>query len=226
MRSLWTIAVTLAGIAGIAAPAAAQAPVAVVEDVKGDVPGIEFMDYVAHGRAIELGPKGSIILGYMKSCWQETIVGGRVIVGFEQSTVYSGNVERTKVACDAGRIQLTDKEATQSAATSFRSVEVTHRSASVEPPITIYGLSPVIETKGIGKLVIRRLDRNGESREVAVRANSLVQGKFYDLAKTDTFLAPGGSYLASLGQSKAFFKIDSRAKPGSTPIIGRLVRLE
>jgi hypothetical protein len=225
MRSLLMIAVSVAGVAGIAAPAAAQAPVAVVEDVKGNVPGVEFMDYVGRGRVIELGPKDSIILGYMKSCWRETIVGGRVTVGIEQSTVQFGNVERTRVACDAGRIQLTDKEATQSAATSFRSVEVTHRT-NAAAPITIYGLSPVIETNGVGKLVIRRLDGNGASREVAVGADSLVKGKFYDLARTGTLLAPGGSYVASLGQNKAFFKIDSRAKPGPTPIIGRLVRLE
>ncbi len=178
------------------------------------------------GEVIELGPKASIVLSYMKSCWQETIVGGRVTVGFEQSAVHFGNVERTKVACDAGKIQLTDKEATQSAATSFRSVEVIHRTSNAAPPITIYGLSPMIETDGIGKLVIRRLDGNGESREVAVSAGSLMRGKFYDLAKTDIILARGGSYAASLGQSKAVFKVDPRAKPGSTPIIGRLVRLE
>jgi hypothetical protein len=225
MRNLLIIAVTVAGVTGIAAPAAAQAPVAVVEDVKGNVPGIEFMDYVGRGRVIELGPKDSIVLSYMKSCWQETIVGGRVIVGFEQSTVQFGKVERTRLACDTGKAQLTDKEATQSAATSFRSVEVTHRTNAASP-ITIYGLSPMIETNGIGKLVITRLDGNGESRELAVSASSLVQGKFYDLARADTVLAPGGSYLASLGQNKAIFKIDSRAKPGSTPIIGRLVRLE
>jgi len=35
---------------GLVASAAAQAPVAVVEDVKGKVAGVEFMDYVAPGK--------------------------------------------------------------------------------------------------------------------------------------------------------------------------------
>ena len=34
------------------------------------------MDYVSAGKIIKLGPKGQVVLGYMKSCWRETITGG------------------------------------------------------------------------------------------------------------------------------------------------------
>jgi hypothetical protein len=63
------------GLVGFTGWAAAQAPVAVVEDVQGKVTGVEFMDYVAPGKVIKLGPAGMVVLGYMKSCWRETITG-------------------------------------------------------------------------------------------------------------------------------------------------------
>jgi hypothetical protein len=37
---------------------------------------------------------------------------------------------------------------------------------------------------------------------------------------------PGGSYLARLGDQEIIFNIDPAAKPGATPVIGRLVRFE
>ena len=39
--------------------------VALVEEVKGEVTGVEFMDDVTPGKVIKLGPKGSIVLTYM-----------------------------------------------------------------------------------------------------------------------------------------------------------------
>ncbi|MFZ2160208.1 MAG: hypothetical protein WAV72_29380, partial [Bradyrhizobium sp.] len=60
--------VVLIGVIGFAGAAAAQAPVAVVEEVQGNVTGAEFMDYVAQGKVIKLGQGGSVVLGYMKSC--------------------------------------------------------------------------------------------------------------------------------------------------------------
>jgi hypothetical protein len=63
MKSMFAAVVVFAGLTG---PAAAQAPVAVVEDVQGTVTGVEFMDYVAPGEVIKLGPNGAVVLGYMK----------------------------------------------------------------------------------------------------------------------------------------------------------------
>src|SRR5437879_10238705 len=82
-----------------AASASEQSPAAVVEEVKGNPVGVEFMDYVAPGKVIRLGPQDSIVLGYMKSCWRESITGGTVTVGTEKSEVESGKVERTKTEC-------------------------------------------------------------------------------------------------------------------------------
>lgn len=221
MRTLIGAAI---GLFGLAASAAAQTPVAIVEDVQGKVDGVEFMDYVAPGKVIRLGPKATVVLGYMKSCWRETITGGVVVVGPEQSSVQAGDVQRIKLPCDAGVVQLSEREAKQSAATAFRSVDV---DPSVPPRRlpTLFGASPLVEAKAGELLVIERIDGAGE-RIVVPLKGALVQGKFYDFASTGQSLTPGGTYLATLGPKRFVFMIDARATTGPTPIVGRLLRLQ
>lgn len=215
---------TVVGFVGLAGPVAAQTPVAVVEDVRGRVTGAEFMDYVAPGRIIEIGPDGIVVLGYMKSCWRESITGaGTVIVGAEESKIQLGEVKASKVKCDSNHAHLIDQAVGESAATSYRSLE---QSGSMSPRLTLYGLSPFFETPGRGKLVVERLDVRGERYDINLAAASLVRRKFYDFAKTGTSLKPGGTYAASVGPQRTVFLIDSLAEPGPTPIIGRLVRLQ
>jgi hypothetical protein len=218
MQKIALLAPVIAGMFGLAA-AAAEGPVAVVEDVKGRVAGVEFMDYVAAGKVIKLGAKESIVLGYMSSCWRETITGGVVVVGEEQSTVYASTIERSKVDCDTGQMQLGEREAKQSAGTVFRSVPP-------RPELTVYGRSPMIEIKDPGLLIVERLDKPGQRYEVPIRRDLLLRGRFYDFAKSGKALAPSGLYVAQLGEQKVVFKVDPEAKPGSTPIVGRLVRFE
>ena len=93
------------GLIALAGAARAETPVAVVEDVYGKVTGAEFMDYVVPGQVIKLGPGGMIVLGYMKSCWRETISGvGTVIVGTEQSAVHLADFKAGKVPCDTAQM--------------------------------------------------------------------------------------------------------------------------
>jgi hypothetical protein len=224
MKSIFVAIIGFVGFTGLAsAQAQAQAPVAVVEDVQGKVTGVEFMDYVAPGKVIKLGPDGKVVLGYMKSCWRETITGiGTVIVGSEESMVHLGDVKASKVLCDSSHSHLIDKEVGESAATVVR----TMNKDSMSPQFTLYGLSPIIETTGAGKLVVERLDEKGERYDIDITAASVLRGKFYDFAKNGRTLRPGGIYAASQGSRKAVFLVDRRAEPGPTPIIGRLVRLE
>ena len=221
MKSLFAAIVVFVGFTGLAV---AQAPVAVVEDVQGKVTGAEFMDYLAPGTVIKLGPAGKVVLSYMKSCWRETITGvGTVIVGAEDSMVHLSEVKAGKVQCDSSHSQLVDRQVRESAATVFRSIG---DDVSMMPQVTLYGLSPVVETTGRGKLVVERLDVAGERYDVNLTAASVVRGKFYDFAKTKTSLKPGGTYAASLGSQKTVFRVDPGAEPGPTPIVGRLVRLK
>jgi hypothetical protein len=225
MRSILLAASAVAGFSGLTAPASAQAPVAVVEEVKGKPAGIEFMDYVTPGKVIKLGPKDTIVLGYMKSCWRETITGGTVVIGAEQSLVHLSEVERAKVDCDGANRRLTNQETHESAAAVFRNMTPAQQ-AITPPPLTIYGLSPIVEVEGGGKLVIERLDKQGERHDVTVHSKSLLHGRFYDFAQTKKALTPGGTYAASFGGHEIVFKVDPAAKPGATPVVGRLLRFE
>ena len=84
----------------------------------------------------------------------------------------------------------------------------------------------MVETNNRGPLVIERLDQPGERYELPTGGGSRSGGKFYDLAKTGTALAPDGVYIARLDPQRIVFKVDARAKPGATPMIGRLVRFD
>jgi len=224
MKISMRVFAAVVGFVGFSGPAAAQVPAAVVEEVQGKVIGAEFMDYVTPGQVIKLGPAAMVVLGYMKSCRRETITGvGTVIVGEHESMVHLGEVKAIKIRCDSSHLQLIDREATESAATSFRG---TDGKDPMSPQITLYGLSPVFETTGRGRLLVERLDAKGERYDLNLVTAPLVRHKFYDFVTPGILLKPGGTYAASLGSKRTVFLIDPRAEPGPTPIVGRLLRLE
>jgi hypothetical protein len=207
------------GLTGLTGVAHAQTPVAVVEDVQGKVSGAEVMDYVVPGQVIKLGAGGKVILGYMKSCWRETISGiGTVIVGTEQSAVHLAEFKADKVACDPSQSQHIGREVGESAAAVVRGLNA---ESPVPPPLVLHSLSPIIATSARGKLVVERLDVRGERYEI-----DLTRGKFYDFAKTRIVLKPGGEYAATLKSRQVVFRIDADADPAAGPVIGRLVPLE
>jgi hypothetical protein len=217
------VVVALFSLTALTAPAAAESPVAVVEEVQGKVTGAEFMDYVAKGKIIKLGPGASIVLGYMKSCWRETITGiGTVIVGTDESMVHLAEVKAAKAECDPSHAHATARETSDVAATVVRSMA---KDISVTPEVTLYGASPLVEAKGRGRLVIDRLDLTGERQQVELTGSQL-KGKFYDFASAKKSLTPGGTYAATFASSRIVFRIDPQAKPGATPIVGRLLRME
>ncbi|MDX3969750.1 MAG: hypothetical protein QHD01_24590 [Bradyrhizobium sp.] len=209
----------------LAAPALAQTPAAIVEDVQGKVDGIAFMDYVAPGKIIKLGPKASITLSYLKSCQRETISEGVVLVGTEQSTVQLGEVKREKVPCDSNAAKLSEREANQSAATTFRTVRSDAKNAPSKLP-TLYGVAPLVQARSGSTLVIERTDGKEPTITVPLRNETMVGGKFYDFAKAGKSLTPGGTYLAILGAKRYAFQVDASATSSPTPIVGRLLRLE
>jgi hypothetical protein len=207
------------------AVARAEPPVAVVEDVQGKVTGAEFMDYVVPGQVIKLGAGGKVVLGYMKSCWRETISGiGTVIVGSEQSAVHLAEFKTEKVACDPSQAQRIGKELGESAATVFRSLKDDPKKGP--PPLVLHGQSPIVSTPERGKLVVERLDVKGERYEVDLANAQLMRGRFYDLGKSNIALQPGGAYSITMKSKFAAFVVDPKATPGAGPVIGRLVTLQ
>jgi hypothetical protein len=222
--------ILLQGAAALILTASAQSPAAVVEEVAGSVPGVQFMDYVDPGQVIRLGAHDRIVLGYLKSCWRETITGGTVTVGAEQSEVAGGEVARGKVPCEGGKMMLSAELAGKSGAMVFRQVPKPRAVALPNPEFTLYGLSPVFELRPPGKLVVERLDQPGERHEMAVTEKELMRGAFFDCARAGVALAPGGIYRAKfVGQEahqEIVFKIDADAKAGDAPLVGRLARLQ
>ncbi len=210
-------AIALTGVAR-----AGQAPVAVVEDVQGKVTGAEFMDYVVPGQVIKLGAGGSITLGYMKSCWRETITGiGTVIVGTEESSVHLSEFKAGKVPCDAGLTEHVGKEVGDSAATVVRSLSEEHP----KPQLVLHSQSPLVAVTERGKLVVDRLDMKGEHYELNLAGTPLIHGKFYDFSKANIALKPGGAYSMKLNSKSVAFVVDADAAAGPSPVMSRLVSL-
>lgn len=214
----------LAVLVGSAVAAKAEPPAALVEDIQGKVTGAEFMDYVIPRQVIKIGPAGSIVLSYLKSCRRETISGiGTVIVGTDESKVHLSDVKDETVECDASHAHATTKETSEAAATVFRSI--TPPVASTSPQVTLYGASPIFEMKGRGPLIVERLDKAGERQQIEI-GNNRIKGRFLDFAKANRALAPGGTYAATFGSSKIVFRIDPTAKPGAAPVLGRLLQMD
>jgi hypothetical protein len=210
--------------------ASAQSPVAIVEDVKGQIVGLEVMDYLVSGRTFRLAQDETVVIGYLKSCVRETIHGGTVEIGDEQSTVEAGVVERGRIECDAQDMITTSGQPLDStgyilrdgAGSSERLPEVPRAPG---PQFILYGSSPLIELNGRGPLVIARLDTKGEYFNFEIDPDRLQRGLFLDLAVEGKSLSPGGVYGARWQKRLVVFKVDSAARPGATPMLGRLLRL-
>ena len=211
------------GLLTLASPAAADSPVAVVEDIKGKETGAEFMDYVTARSVIKIADGGSVVLSYLKSCRRETISGaGTVVVGNEESIVDQAVLKAEKTNCDSNQANATTKDTSAVAATLLRSATTTSLPA---PQLTLYGASPFVQAKGRGTLVVRRLDLAGERHQIALGGTQL-KGKFVDFAGENVALVPGGLYAASFKSSEIVFRVDAQAQPGATPIVGRLLRMQ
>lgn len=214
---------TLAMVAMLATPSHAAQPVAIVEDIDAPNTDVQFFDYVDAGMVIELGTGGTLVLGYFASCQRETITGGTVRVGADASEVENGRIERERVECDGGGVQLAAAQTGKSGVLVFRVPGKTSTASQPEPTATVYTTAPLIDlgSKGAGSaesVVLERVDRPPETHTVKIT------GRIADLAKQGIDLHPGGVYRAWLGDRSTTFKVDDYAAPGSGPIISRLVR--
>ena len=204
--------------------AAAESPVAIVEDVQGKVTGAEFMDYLTPKMVIKLGANSSIVISYLNSCRREKIDGiGTVIIGTDESLVHLASVKDEKTECDASHAHATTQETSEVAATVVRSIAKSD--IATKPQLTLYGASPLVQVTGRGTLLVERLDVPGERQQIDLDSK-LIKGKFYDFAAANKALSPGGIYSARFGSSRIVFQIDARARAGTTPIVGRLVRMD
>jgi hypothetical protein len=217
------ILIAVTALIGSTGAAVAESPVALVEELQGKVTGAEFMDYVTPGQVIKIGPGGSIVLSYLKSCRRETISGiGTVIVGSDASRIHLSDLKDETTACDASHAHATVRETSEAAATIVRSLAA---QPAPTPQVVLYGTSPIVETAGRGTLVLERLDERGERQTIEIGGNQ-IKGRFFDFAKSNRALAAGGTYVARFREAAIVFRIDPQAKPGATPVLGRLLQMD
>jgi hypothetical protein len=218
---LTAAAAVLLGPAGHGAWAQSAAPAALVEDVSAGVTGVEAFDYVPAGRQIELGGAGKLVLGYLASCVEETILGGAVTVGAEQSTVAGGAVQRKTVACAGKPMQLTAEQSGKSGGLVFRRPPSANTPGGPAPaadrPRVIPGAGPVISLPKPGRLTIARVDDKAAPIVLDLPAKPV------DLGKRGVHLAPGGTYRASYGASAIVFEVGKPSTAESSPL-ARLIR--
>ena len=123
MSRIRKMALAIAGAVMATSAASAASPVALIEDLSGNHAALEVMDYLETGQVIRLGARETLVLSYLNSCTRETITGGTVTVGTEQSEVVSGKVERTKVRCDRARASASAEHVIQASGRVFRGLK-------------------------------------------------------------------------------------------------------
>jgi len=199
--------------------AAANGPVAIIENIENAKSPLAFMDYVTKGQVIELGINGRLVMGYLASCRRETITGGTVSVGQKQSTVTKGQVLLEDVECDGGNAQLTGQQAASSAALAFRGTK--KKLGLRKADITVYGTSPVVLLKQANaEIHIERIDQ--QSSPITIQ----VTGKHIDLADRHIELVNGSLYTIRTKTGKGLtFKVDKYALQGKIAIVSRLIEL-
>jgi hypothetical protein len=207
----------LIGLAALPLAAAAQEPVAIVEDATDSTPPLQLFETLTEGREIDLGEGGRLVLGYFSSCIREQVSGGTVVVGREQSEVTGGSVTRETVPCAGGDATLADSEAAESGALVLRAPP----GGNEDGPLKVFSATPVflLPEGSSGALVIRRLDRQAPEISLPVSGNSV------DLAEAGPALRLGGRYEVRLGERAVEFEVDPRARYRGGPLIGRLVTL-
>jgi hypothetical protein len=139
--------------------------------------------------------------------------------------VQGGNVGREKIACDAGRMELTAETASKGGATAYREMPTTQPPSPLQlrPQFRLYGTSPVVMMAPGSSAVIERIDRPGERYQIVADNGPRAS---YDFADHNQSLAVGGVYRAVQGKTRVLFQIHLDAKPGKTPLLGRLIELK
>ena len=117
----------ISGLAGVAAilillgaapPALAQtdehpAAVVIIETFDDGSIRDPAFKILKQGAVLKLGAGGTAVIVYLQSCIQETIKGGVVTIGLEQSEIRGGIITREGGDCDASKRNLTHPEAWQ-----------------------------------------------------------------------------------------------------------------
>jgi hypothetical protein len=196
---------------GLSSHVLAGEPVAIVEEAPAHT-GVTFMDYLDAGHAFDLGPGETLVIDYLKSCLRETIVGGKVVVGFEQSAVKGGSISRDEFDCSGRGMRLSPDQSQESGVIVYRDADKYSAMAAS------FGTQPIFAPIENGRLIILRVDALETPREVEAKGSRL------DLLELGISLTAGGIYRLRGNATDFAFVIAPEAKGGRIPIISRLIR--
>ncbi|MDP6817798.1 MAG: hypothetical protein QF449_07120 [Alphaproteobacteria bacterium] len=216
-RKIWRVQVSgLLGVCFLASSGARGGELAaIVEDLSPGVSDIGLFDYLSTGAVVNLADGDWIRLGYLRSCAEETITGGTVLIRKDKSAVIGGTVERRAVECDGGNLQLTSDQSDQAGAAVMREQE-----GDIEVALTVHGASLYFRIMGAAQtLELESLDRPRETQTLKISANGL------DLAEHGIALRKGGLYRARAAGREIVFRVDKLARPGAVALLSRLVPL-
>ncbi|NQW00184.1 MAG: hypothetical protein HQ483_10835 [Rhodospirillales bacterium] len=193
--------------------ATAASPTALVEEVSAARTDVMVMDMLEPGHVIVLAGGETLTLGYLTSCRQETITGGRITVGRVESTVDGGQVTVKMVACDSAQTVGSGNEA---GAVVFRAPP--NDKVALQAERTVYSLYPILKTDAaVDTAVLARLDRN--EKEISIH---LVNG-VADLRKLKKKLARNGYYRISAANRETVFRVHATAKSSEKALLSRFV---
>jgi hypothetical protein len=206
----------LAVPAASVAARAAEKPTAMVESISPDTAGLNPMDYVQPGRTITLPEGATLVLDYLASCVRETITGGTVHIGTDQSQVEHGKVSRRQVECDGSDLQLTAAQSDAGGVAVYRAL-----GQPTTPTLTIHATMPVIVTTSAAPITLQRVDSTDPAVELGTPVPSGSRATV-DFARTGQALVPGGVYRLTQDKRVLVFKVDPEATNGALPLVQRL----
>lgn len=190
-------------------------PSAIVEEYKGRSGEIKFMQILFAGQTLKLNEGDVLVLGYLRSCLRETIVGGSVKIGEEQSEITDGNRKTEDVDCDGGSMIGPISSRKEVAAAVFR--KGNFQKSLPKPDWTLFGVSPIFKTtQHASSIKIERLDKQEKTIEITS------EGLFVDMAKEGVSLVPSALYRIAIDDHKFHLKISPLAKV-EVPILSRIV---
>jgi hypothetical protein len=212
--------VSIAGFVVTVGAAWGQEPTAIVEDLSIERADLELMDYLEPGRGIALADGERLVLGYLMSCVRETIVGGNVVVGEQESSVDGGAVERTFVDCDGGSVVLASGQDQEAGATAMRTV--TECDQMPTPDRVVYDTSPVVRFRGEpGEITISRLCGPEDEQPIILPGDD----RTVDFRERGIALVVGASYRFEGPGGEAVVLISRLAETDQPALISRLVPL-
>jgi hypothetical protein len=195
---------------------AATAPTALVESVSAPVPGVTPLGYLAAGATLDLGSGTVLVLDYLSQCVRETITGGHVTIGADQSQMTGGHLSRRRLDCDGGDLEVAASLSEQGAVAEYRGI-------GDAPSLVLRSTAPMILPNAAGQLVIERLDH----AEAPIRLSVAPGGgrTLLDLAAQARMLTKGATYRATLGKHSLVFSVDPAAGGTGAPLLARMLPL-